>query len=59
MWDISQSRMIRRKQKLIKKTSYLRHVRFEEPLNIIMDGVKRLSIITWNHNKPGKKEKKK
>ncbi len=41
-WDILNM------QELVKKTGYLRHVRFEKPLNIIMDGEKRLSIITWN-----------
>jgi len=44
-WSILQ------RQKIVNKTKYLRHVRFKEPLNIIMDGEKRLSIITWKKNK--------
>ncbi len=33
------------KQKIIEKTSYLRHVRFEKPLTVYMDGHKRISVI--------------
>ena len=47
-WDIL------RKQKVIKKTGFLRHVRFDEPLDIVMDGKKRLSVITWK--KPVRKK---
>jgi len=49
-WDILKM------QKSVKKTKYLRHVRFEESLNIVMDGEKRLSVITWNNHVPVKKE---
>ncbi|MBU2429184.1 MAG: pyruvate, phosphate dikinase, partial [Proteobacteria bacterium] len=33
------------KQELINKTKYFRHVRFEKPLCVIMDGRKRTSAI--------------
>jgi hypothetical protein len=36
------------KQKLIKKTKYFRHVRFEKPVEVLMDGKKRISVITYN-----------
>ena len=35
------------KQKLVIKTKYFRHVRFNKPLKIIMDGKKKESLITW------------
>lgn len=40
-WDVLE------KQKLVSKTKYFRHVRFNKPLKIIMDGKKRKSLITW------------
>ena len=40
-WDILE------KQKLVNKTKYFRHVRFNKPLKIIMDGKKRKSLIMW------------
>ncbi|MCH7658145.1 MAG: pyruvate, phosphate dikinase [Bacteroidetes bacterium] len=40
-WDVLE------KQKLVNKTKYFRHVRFNKPLKIIMDGKKRKSLITW------------
>jgi len=33
-------------QKLVKKTKYIRHVRFRKPLKVRMDGKKRISVIT-------------
>ncbi len=38
-WDILS------KQRVIEKTSYLRHVRFEKPLTVYMDGRKKISVI--------------
>jgi len=35
------------KQKLVGKTNYFRHIRFDKPLKIMMDGKKRKSLITW------------
>jgi len=35
-------------QKLIKKTKFIRHVRFAKPLKVRMDGKKRISVITLN-----------
>lgn len=40
-WDVLE------KQKLVGKTNYFRHIRFDKPLKIIMDGKKRKSLITW------------
>jgi len=39
-------------QHTLKKTKFCTHVRFEKPLTIVMDGKKRMSIITWNNNVP-------
>jgi hypothetical protein len=36
------------KQELIRKTKYFRHVRFEKPVEVLMDGKKRISVITWD-----------
>ncbi len=36
------------KQELIKKTKFFRHVRFKEPVNVRMDGRKRISVVTIN-----------
>ena len=33
-------------QKLLKKTQYVKHVRFKKPLKVRMDGKKRISVIT-------------
>lgn len=35
------------KQKLIKRTNFIKHVRFESPLTVRMDGKQRISIITF------------
>jgi hypothetical protein len=35
------------KQELIHNTGYVRHVRFDKPLNIVMDGRKRQALITY------------
>jgi len=39
-------------QKVISEGDYIKHVRFEEPLTIIMDGKKRTSLIAWNNHVP-------
>jgi hypothetical protein len=36
------------KQKLINKTKYFHHVRFEKPVEVLMDGKKRISVITYS-----------
>lgn len=36
-----------KKQKLISKTNFFRHVRFDNSLKIRMDGRKRLAVVTW------------
>ena len=33
-------------QELLKKTQYVKHVRFKKPLKVRMDGKKRISVIT-------------
>jgi hypothetical protein len=35
-----------KKQQLIKKTSFFRHVRFDKALKIQMDGRKRIAVVT-------------
>jgi hypothetical protein len=35
------------RQTLVDKTRYFRHVRFKEPVKVLMDGKKRISVITW------------
>ncbi len=37
-----------KKQKLINKTNFFRHVRFDKGLNIHMDGRKRIAVVTWH-----------
>ena len=36
-----------KRQKLVAKTNFFRHVRFDNPLKIRMDGRKRLAVVTW------------
>lgn len=36
------------RQELIQRTTHFRHVRFKKPLNIKMDGKKRIAAITWD-----------
>jgi len=36
-----------KKQRIINQTKFFRHVQFDKPLTIVMDGKKRLSVITW------------
>ena len=36
-----------KKQKLINKTNFFRHVRFEKALKVRMDGRKRIAVVTW------------
>ena len=40
-WDIL------KKQKLLKQTTFFRHVQFENPLTVRMDGKKRISVVTY------------
>jgi hypothetical protein len=40
-WDILD------KKALVKQTKYFRHIRFDKPLNVRMDGRKRISLITF------------
>jgi hypothetical protein len=42
-------------QKVVSDHEYIRHIEFEEPLTIIMDGKKRTSLITWNNHVPVEK----
>ena len=44
-WDILN------KQNVIEEKKYFKHVAFEKPLTIIMDGRKRFSAITWENHK--------
>jgi hypothetical protein len=37
-----------KKQKLVNKTNFFRHVRFDNSLKIRMDGRKRIAVVTWN-----------
>jgi len=37
-------------QKVINQTKYFKHIRFEKPLTITMDGRKRISAITWEND---------
>ncbi|MCF8234570.1 MAG: pyruvate, phosphate dikinase [Bacteroidales bacterium] len=41
------------KQPLVEETEYFRHIRFEEPFKILMDGKKRISMIVNNHENNG------
>lgn len=36
------------KQTVINKTEYIRHIRFEKPLTILMDGKQQKAMIQWN-----------
>jgi CheY-like chemotaxis protein len=40
---------ILRKQRVINETSFFNHVRFNDPLTIVMDGKKRMSVIMLNN----------
>jgi len=42
-WDVLDQ------QKLIKKTKYFRHIRFDHPVKVLMDGKKRIAVITWEN----------
>lgn len=39
------------KQKVVNQSKYFKHVEFEKPLSIVMDGRKRISAITWENDK--------
>ncbi len=39
-----------KEQKLVRETVYFRHVEFEHPLNILMDGKQQKAAIVWNDN---------
>ena len=40
-WDVINN------QELIEETKFLKHIRFKENINIVMDGKKRLSVISF------------
>ncbi|MFP4024667.1 MAG: PEP/pyruvate-binding domain-containing protein [Thiohalospira sp.] len=44
-WDIL------KKQKVVEETKFFKHVEFNKPLTITMDGKQRISAITWSNNK--------
>ncbi len=48
-----------KKVPLVNKTKYFRHVRFNEPLEIIMDGKKRASLIYFQSDKKSEKSEEK
>ena len=43
-------------QRVVSEKKYIKHIEFDEPLTVIMDGKRRTSMITWNNicptNKP-------
>lgn len=39
-------------QRVVAEKKYIKHIEFDEPLTIVMDGKKRTSIITWNNTCP-------
>ncbi|HOI87265.1 MAG TPA: pyruvate, phosphate dikinase, partial [Lentimicrobium sp.] len=43
-WDIL------KRQPVIGQTKYFRHVRFDKPLQIKMDGKKRVAAVIWDSN---------
>jgi len=43
-WDILNN------QKVVNQTKFFKHVEFEKPLTITMDGRKRFSVITWSND---------
>ena len=38
------------KQKVVNETKFFKHIEFEKPLTITMDGRKRFSAITWTND---------
>jgi len=40
------------KQEVIRNTGYIRHIRFGNPLTILMDGRKRQAVIRFNEDQP-------
>jgi hypothetical protein len=43
---------ILKKQRVVGKTNFFKHIRFMDPLTIVMDGKKRTSVIIWTNNDP-------
>lgn len=41
---------ILKKQRVVNKTNFFNHIRFKDPLTIVMDGKKRKSVIMWNNH---------
>lgn len=35
------------KQRIVRQTEYIKHIRFNKPLTVKMDGKKRISVISW------------
>lgn len=44
VWDVL------KKQKIKEETKYVKHVCFDKPLTVRMDGKKRISVITWERS---------
>jgi hypothetical protein len=40
-WEVLQE------QEVVNKTKYFRHIRFEKPLTVSMDGKKRIAVVTY------------
>lgn len=38
-----------KKQKVVNQTKYFKHVEFDQPINILMDGKKQMAVIVLNH----------
>jgi len=41
---------ILKRQRVLNKTNFFNHIRFADPLTIVMDGKKRMSVITWDNH---------
>jgi hypothetical protein len=41
---------ILKRQRVVSKTNFFNHIRFNDPLTIVMDGKKRMSVITWDNH---------
>ncbi len=52
-WDV----LLR--QQVIQETNYVKHIRFDKPLTIKMDGKSGLSVITWEKSGPIDRKKSK
>ncbi|HJX70447.1 MAG TPA: hypothetical protein VJ346_00800, partial [Bacteroidales bacterium] len=41
---------ILKRQRVVSKTNFFSHIRFNDPLTIVMDGKKRMSVIMWDNH---------